>query len=151
MPVIRGAFVVEAPVNVTFDVTSDVSSWPEANPLVKHVEIIEREGNKTIFRMTHADGRAWNTSMFAIREQRISYSERLEPQAPLKCMQYTRMYSALSDAQTEVTEEVRFELLDESIDERVAIERMRAHMLEVQPHVKRHVEARARLAGAEGK
>src|SRR5580692_895005 len=97
MPVLSGSFVIEAPMALTFELTSSPETWPETNPLVKRVEILEREGNKTVFRMHHADGRAWTTSIFAIPEELVSYAERLEPSAPLRCMQYVRTYRDLGD------------------------------------------------------
>ena len=60
---------------------------------------------------------------------------------------YVRTYTPKSEAVTEIVEEVRFELLpNTNIDEASAVARMSAHMLEVQPHIKNHVEARARTA-----
>jgi len=152
MPVVSGSLLVEAPIDVAFRVTHDVLAWPSSNPLVKSVEVLEREGSKVVFRMTHKDGRAWNTALFAIPELNISFAERLEPQSPLECMQYVRHYRAVAPTCTEITEEVRFELVPASgLDEAEVISRIRAHMAEVQPHLKDQVEASARSLRPEKK
>ena len=151
MPVVSGSLLVDAPLDVAFQVTHDVEAWPSQNPLVKSIEVLEREGGKVVFRMTHSDGRAWNTALFAIPEHNVSFAERLEPQSPLSCMQYVRHYRADSATCTEITEEVRFELVpDSGLDEADVISRIRQHMAEVQPHLKKQIEASARARTPEG-
>ncbi len=143
MPTIEGSFVVAAPPDLAFAAVHDVEDWPSANPLVKSVRVLEREGNKIVFHIAHADGRAWDTVMFALPEVRVSYSERAQPKPPLKCMQYVRVCSEVEGG-TKVTEEVHFELLDPNADASVAAEKIREHMQEVQGHIRNHIEGRVR-------
>jgi aromatase len=151
MPELSGTFVVKAPLALAFELTNSPEAWPETNPLIKSTEVLEREGHKTVFRVHHADGRIWKTALFAIPEAWVSYAERLEPVSPLACMQYVRTYRDIGDGRVEVTERVRFELTpDSNVDPQSAIARMRAHMVEVQPHIQKHIEARALALSASG-
>lgn len=57
------AVVIAAPMDVVWDVTNDVASWPSLFSEYASVEILERRGDTVKFRLTmHPDeqGRVWN-------------------------------------------------------------------------------------------
>ncbi|MEV6400715.1 SRPBCC family protein [Streptomyces sp. NPDC051907] len=54
---------VAAPLDVVWDITNDIENWPQLFSEYASVEIIEREGDRTTFRLTmHPDenGKVWS-------------------------------------------------------------------------------------------
>ncbi|WP_067491159.1 SRPBCC family protein [Actinomadura hibisca] len=55
--------VIDAPLDVVWDMTNDVASWPELFDEYASAEILERDGDTVRFRLTmhpDADGNAWS-------------------------------------------------------------------------------------------
>ncbi|MFI8188603.1 SRPBCC family protein [Streptomyces sp. NPDC085946] len=75
--------VIAAPMDLVWDMTNDIENWPDLFSEYASVEIIEREGDRTRFRLTmHPDdeGRVWSwvSERVADRATRTVRAHRVE-------------------------------------------------------------------------
>ncbi|WP_055590744.1 SRPBCC family protein [Streptacidiphilus griseoplanus] len=55
--------VIAAPLDLTWEITNDLESWPDLFSEYAEVEVLKREGRKTTFRLTmhpDEDGQVWS-------------------------------------------------------------------------------------------
>src|SRR5215467_2841902 len=137
------SFLVDAPLQFTFDVANKLENWPEMNPTCKQIEIISREGYKTSFRFINLDGKQWVSSHFVSVEGWFAYTDRQDPDPPIAFFQIVRTYRSLNSQQTEVREEVNCEFHNAFEDQQQrAIRAIDEHALQIQPSIKAYIEAR---------
>ena len=76
------SIIINAPIGLVWDMTNDLENWPNLFTEYSDVKILERDGNKILFRITmHPDpqGNAWSwvservpdKSTYTVRSQRI--------------------------------------------------------------------------------
>ncbi|MDQ1007750.1 aromatase [Streptomyces sp. V4I23] len=55
--------IIDAPLDLVWEVTNDVDHWPQLFTEYASVEVIERDGNRTVFRLTmypDENGKVWS-------------------------------------------------------------------------------------------
>lgn len=77
------AIVIDAPMDVVWDMTNDVASWPQLFSEYAAAEILERDGDSVTFRLTmhpDEDGTAWSwvSKRTVDRERREARAHRIE-------------------------------------------------------------------------
>jgi hypothetical protein len=91
--------------------------------------------------MTRTDGASWVSNIYCSQLGLFTYSERQNPPHPFAAMQYIRTFRSLDNARTEVTEKVNFEFcLSDPQNETVTARRIEAHMADLHPKIKAHME-----------
>lgn len=75
--------VIPAPLELVWDITNDVEHWAELFSEYSNVEILEREGNRVLFRLTmhpDAQGKVWHwiSERTADPDARIVRAHRVE-------------------------------------------------------------------------
>ncbi|MGI5282705.1 SRPBCC family protein [Nonomuraea polychroma] len=75
--------VIDAPFDFTWDVTNDVAGWPDLFSEYARAEVLERDGDRVVFRLTkHPDeqGRVWTwvSERIADRASRSVTAKRIE-------------------------------------------------------------------------
>ncbi|MDX3097451.1 SRPBCC family protein [Streptomyces sp. ME01-24h] len=74
---------IPAPMDVVWDVTNDVEGWPELFSEYASVDIVEREGDRVVFRLTmhpdeHGQVWSWVSERVADRATRTVRAHRVE-------------------------------------------------------------------------
>jgi ribosome-associated toxin RatA of RatAB toxin-antitoxin module len=145
MPTIRRSIVVDAPVEITFDLSNRIELWPQMMEEYKQAEIVKREGRMIWFRLRHQNGISW-TSWRMLYPPSFACAERFEPKAPFKYMHIIWTYEAVGDAsQTEMVWDMTFELPDDQKhkeDEWSAnmLEHTQANQQRMKLYIERHVK-----------
>lgn len=143
MPVVRETVVVNAPLEITFDVSNRIELWPDMMAEYKGAKILSREGRKIWFSLRDNEGHEWSSWRMLYRPD-FTYAERHEPKAPFKFMHITWTYTALGDSQTEMTWDMSFELPDDKKSQEAQwVEGMSAHTRSNQAAMKAYIEAHA--------
>ena len=151
MPTVRRSILVDAPLEITFDLSNRIDIWPEMMEEYKEAEILRREGRMIWFRLRHQNGVSW-TSWRMLHPPDFACAERFEPKAPFKFMHIVWTYKAAGSAggaaQTEMTWDMCFELPD---DQRVNEDEWAANMLKHtelnQSRMKAYIENHAKKIG----
>ncbi|GGO06181.1 MULTISPECIES: SRPBCC family protein [Microbispora] len=141
MPVITRSVIVNAPVEVTFEVSNRIDKWPEMIPEYLRSEILRREGRKIWFRLTNADGASW-VSWRMLYPPHLAYAERHDPVAPFTYNHLTWIYQALPGNRSQMTWDMCFELSDELKDQEEGWrERMAEHTAANQEALRKYIES----------
>ena len=110
MVLITRSIIVNAPVEVTFDVSNRIDEWSKMIPEYLETEILGYEGRKIWFRLTNQDGATW-TSWRMLHRPYIAYAERHDPVAPFEYNHITWLYQGLpGNTRTQMTWDMCFEL-----------------------------------------
>ncbi|MFA5088845.1 MAG: SRPBCC family protein [Candidatus Omnitrophota bacterium] len=90
----RNSIVIDAPYELVFDISNDVERWTElfGDEYVK-AEVLSREGNKIVFRLTDDEGKSWVSWRLLFKENYLAYAQRHEPLFPFKYMKIVWLYT----------------------------------------------------------
>lgn len=86
--------LIKAPYEKIFDISNDIPRWTELfGREYQKAEVLEKEGNKIIFRLTDDEGRSWVSFRLLFKENYFAYAERQEPKFPFKYMKIVWLYT----------------------------------------------------------
>ena len=84
--------VINAPYDKVFDMSNDISRWKEFFKEYTDSEVLKKEGNKLVFKLTHENGRSWTSYRLLFKEDKFAYASRVEPMAPFEFMKIIWLY-----------------------------------------------------------
>lgn len=96
------SIVIDAPYQKVFDISNDISRWKEMFAEYTESEVLEKEGNKIVFKLTRQDGKSWKSYRLLFKENKFAYAQRVEPQFPFEYMKIIWLYRELANG-TEMT------------------------------------------------
>lgn len=108
------SIIIDAPYEKIFDISNDITRWTELfGGEYKKAEVVKKEGNKIIFRLTDDEGRSWQSWRLLFKDQYLAYAEREEPKFPFKFMKIIWLYTPRPNG-TEMTWVQHFEMDDKA-------------------------------------
>ncbi|OLT26138.1 polyketide cyclase [Nocardiopsis sp. CNR-923] len=140
--------VIDAPMDLVWDMTNDVESWPELFTEYAEAEILERRGDTVRFRLAlhpDEDGKVWSwvSERTPDRESRTVRAHRVET-GPFEFMNIYWEYLPV-DGGVEMRWVQEFHVKDEMpFDDDAMAEHIRTNTAEQMPHIKEQVEKAAR-------
>jgi aromatase len=88
------SIVINAPYEKIFQVSNDIPRWTELfGGEYKKAEVVKKEANKIIFRLTDDEARSWQSWRLLFKDKNFAYSEREEPKFPFKFMKIIWLYT----------------------------------------------------------
>ncbi len=98
----RNSVVINASYDKVFDSSNDISRWKEFFKEYTESEVLEKEGNKIVFKLTHEKGMSWKSYRLLFKEDKFAYASRVEPMAPFEFMKIIWLYREVEGG-TEMT------------------------------------------------
>jgi len=86
------SIVINAPYDKVFDMSNDISLWKEFFKEYTASDVLEKQGNKIIFKLTHENGNAWKSYRLLFKEDKFAYASRVEPMFPFEYMKIIWLY-----------------------------------------------------------
>ncbi|MFH1519776.1 MAG: SRPBCC family protein [Candidatus Omnitrophota bacterium] len=86
------SIVINAPFELIFDISNDISRWKELFEEYTASDVLETQGNKIIFQLTHKNGNSWKSYRLLFKEDKFAYACRLEPMFPFEYMKIIWLY-----------------------------------------------------------
>lgn len=86
------SIIINAPYEKVFDSSNDISRWKEFFDEYTESQVLEKTGNKLIFKLTHQNGNSWKSYRLLFREDKFTYACRLEPMFPFEYMKIVWLY-----------------------------------------------------------
>ena len=88
------SIIINAPYNSVFDISNAIGRWTELfGGEYQKAEVLEKEGNKIVFRLTDDEGKSWQSWKLLFKEKYFTYAEREEPKFPFKYMKIIWLYT----------------------------------------------------------
>lgn len=88
------SIVINAPYEKVFDISNDITRWTELfGGEYKKAEVVKKEDNKIIFKLTDDENRTWQSWRLLFKDQYLAYAERQEPKFPFKFMKIIWLYT----------------------------------------------------------
>ena len=88
------SIIINAPYGLVFDISNDITRWTELfGSEYKKAEIVKKEANKIIFRLTDEDDKSWQSWRLLFKDKYFAYAEREEPKFPFKYMKIVWLYT----------------------------------------------------------
>jgi aromatase len=84
--------IIDAPYDRVFEISNDISRWKELFDEYTESEVLEKEGNKIIFQLTHQNGNSWKSYRLLFKENQFAYAEKLDPKFPFEYMKIIWLY-----------------------------------------------------------
>jgi hypothetical protein len=112
MTVIERSIQINAPLDITFDISNRLEDWPEIMKEYTRIEILRLEGSKVWFRVTLQNDASWTSWRVIHRPGGFAFAERHEPRAPFRFMQIVWTYRGISSQKTEMTWRMNFDLAE---------------------------------------
>jgi len=76
-----------------FEISNDIPRWTELfGGEYQKAEILSKEGNKILFRLTDDEGKSWQSWRLLFKDKYFTYSERHDPKFPFKYMKIVWLY-----------------------------------------------------------
>lgn len=119
MASVRKSIIVDAPVELVFKISNDLSLWPTLMPEYSSVEELDREGSKITFQLTHESGLSWTSHRYLFPDEGVAVAERDTPREPFVYMQMVWTYEKIDVDVTRMTWSMLFE---PSADSDIALE-----------------------------
>ncbi|MEW5758988.1 MAG: SRPBCC family protein [Candidatus Omnitrophota bacterium] len=92
------SIIINASYEMVFDITNDIPRWTELfGGEYKKAEILKREDNKIIFRLTDDESKSWQSWRLLFKDKFFTYAERQEPKFPFKFMKIIWLYTQRVD------------------------------------------------------
>ncbi len=91
------SIVIDASYDKVFDISNDISRWKELFDEYTESEVLEKEKNKIIFKLTHQNGNSWKSYRLLFKENKFAYAEKLEPKFPFVYMKIVWLYREIPD------------------------------------------------------
>ena len=108
------SIIINAPYDLVFDISNDIPRWTELfGDEYKKAEIVKKEDNKIIFRLTDDEGKSWESFRLLFKHKFFTYSERHEPKFPFKYMKIIWLYTQKPEG-VELTWIQHFEMDDKA-------------------------------------
>ncbi|MCF7908333.1 MAG: SRPBCC family protein [Candidatus Omnitrophica bacterium] len=98
----RNSVVIKATYDKVFDMSNDISRWKEFFKEYVESDVLETSGNKIVFKLTHENGRSWESYRLLFKEDKFAYASRVEPMAPFEFMKIIWLYREVEGG-TEMT------------------------------------------------
>lgn len=92
------SIVINSPYEKVFAISNDIARWKELFDEYTESEILEKQGNKIIFKLTHKNGNTWKSYRLLFPEYKFTYAERLEPLFPFEYMKIIWLYRQVEEA-----------------------------------------------------
>ncbi|GAB2678785.1 SRPBCC family protein [Nocardia goodfellowii] len=141
MQCITRSVIIDAPVDMVYEISNRIDQWPEMIPEYLKAEILRHEGRKIWFRLTNADNASW-VSWRMLYPPLISYAERFDPLAPFTFNHLTWVYQPLPGYRSQMTWDMYFELAEDKRDEEPQWrERMAEHTAANQEAMRDYIES----------
>jgi len=86
------SIVINAPYEKVFDLSNDISRWKEFFDEYTESKVLEKEGNKIVFQLTHKNGNSWKSYRLLFKDDRFAYACRVEPMFPFEYMKIIWLY-----------------------------------------------------------
>ncbi|HEC68907.1 MAG TPA: polyketide cyclase [Candidatus Omnitrophica bacterium] len=86
------SIVINAPYEKVFDISNDIFRWKEFFEEYTESEVLEKEGNKIVFKLAHKNGSSWKSYRLLFKEYQFTYASRLEPMFPFEYMKIIWLY-----------------------------------------------------------
>ncbi len=97
------SIIINAPYDLVFDISNDIVRWTELfGQEYKKAEVVKKEANKIIFRLTDEDDKSWQSWRLLFKDQYFTYAEREAPKFPFEYMKIIWLYTP-KPAGTEMT------------------------------------------------
>ena len=88
------SIIINAPYDLVFDVSNDISRWTELfGTEYKKAEVVKKEANKITFRLTDDEDKSWQSWRLLFKDNYFAYAEREEPKFPFKFMKIIWLYT----------------------------------------------------------
>ncbi|MFH1245434.1 MAG: SRPBCC family protein [Candidatus Omnitrophota bacterium] len=88
------SIVINAPYDKVFDISNDIERWTELfGGEYKEARVLNREGNKLVFRLTDNEGNSWQSFRLLFKEYNFAYAQKLPPEFPFKYMKIIWLYT----------------------------------------------------------
>ncbi len=88
------SIIINAPYDKVFDISNDITRWTELfGEEYKKSEVVSKEGNKIVFRLTDEEGKSWQSVRFLHKSENYAYAERQDPKFPFKYMKIVWLYT----------------------------------------------------------
>lgn len=88
------SIIINAPYDSVFDISNAIPRWTELfGGEYQKAEVLKKEGNKIIFRLTDDEGKSWQSWKLLFKERYFTYAEREEPKFPFKYMKIIWLYT----------------------------------------------------------
>jgi aromatase len=87
------SIIIDAPYERIFEISNDITRWTELfGGEYKEAEVVKKEGNKIIFKLTNDQGQTWQSWKLLFKDKCFTYAEREEPKFPFKFMKIIWLY-----------------------------------------------------------
>jgi len=86
------SIVINAPYDKVFDMSNDISLWKEFFKEYTASDVLEKQGNKIVFKLTHENGNSWKSYRLLFKEDKFAYASRVEPMFPFEYMKIVWLY-----------------------------------------------------------
>ena len=86
------SIVINAPYDQVFDKSNDISRWKEFFAEYTNSEVVEKTGNKIVFKLTHQNGNSWTSYRLLFKDDKFAYACRVAPMAPFEYMKIIWLY-----------------------------------------------------------
>jgi len=91
------SIVINASYDKVFDLSNDISRWKEYFSEYTESDVLEKTGNKLIFKLTHQNGNTWKSYRLLFKEDKFAYASRMEPMFPFEYMKIIWLYRQLDN------------------------------------------------------
>lgn len=91
------SIVINADYEKVFDGSNDIGRWKEFFDEYTESQVLEKEGNKIIFKLTHKNGNSWKSYRLLFKEDKFTYASRLDPMFPFEYMKIMWFYRVLPE------------------------------------------------------
>jgi len=98
----RNAITINAAYDKVFDLSNDIDRWKEFFKEYTASEVVSKEGNKIVFKLTHENGTSWKSYRLLFKEQKFTYAERMDPLFPFQYMKIIWVYRSINEKTTEM-------------------------------------------------
>ncbi|MDD4294547.1 MAG: SRPBCC family protein [Candidatus Omnitrophica bacterium] len=92
------SILINASYDKVFDMSNDISRWKEFFEEYKESDIIEKTGNKLVFKLTNENGNSWQSYRLLFKEDKMAYASRIEPMFPFEYMKIIWLYREIDEA-----------------------------------------------------
>ncbi len=86
------SIVIDASYDKVFDISNDISRWKELFAEYTESDVLEKTGNKIVFKLTRQDGKSWKSYRLLFKEDKFAYAQRVDPQFPFEYMKIIWLY-----------------------------------------------------------
>lgn len=89
----RNSILINAPYDITFDVSNDIARWTELfGDEYVSAEVLSKEGNEITFRLTDDERKSWVSKRWLHKEQNYAFASRHDPMFPFTYMKIIWIY-----------------------------------------------------------